>query len=95
MERGHAVDVAAQVARRLEAAFDAGALCRTPFLDRALADLALAVGADREAATEDPEPARDPEPVRDGSPSRARIGGKSGEAARMILRAIDRELDEA
>lgn len=37
--RGHAVEIARDVASRLERAFAEGALVRTPFLDRALTDL--------------------------------------------------------
>ena len=59
--------------RRLEAAFAAGDLVRTPFLDQALGDLATAL--DQE----------------DGQ----RLGGKSAEASRFILRAVDRALDDA
>lgn len=71
--RGHAVEVARDVAARLEQAFSEGALVRTPFLDRALSDL---------AATLDQGVG-------------GRLGGKSGEASRLILRAVDRALDEA
>jgi hypothetical protein len=58
---------------RLEAAFDAGDLQRTPELMLFLADLAPAL----EQA--------------EGQ----KLGGKSAEAARFILRAVDRELDRA
>jgi hypothetical protein len=71
--KGHAVDNARDVAARLELAFAAGDLVRTPFLAQALGDLSLALEQD------------------DGQ----KLGGKSAEASRFILRAIDRELDEA
>ncbi len=70
---GHAVENARAAAAGLEAAFTAGALQRTPALDRMLADLALALAQD------------------EGQ----RLGGKSAEAARFIVRAISRELDRA
>jgi hypothetical protein len=71
--KGHAVDNARQAVARLEAAFAAGDLVRTPTLDQQLADLMVALEQD------------------DGQ----KLGGKSAEAARFILRAIDRELDNA
>jgi hypothetical protein len=71
--KGHAVDNARDAAARLEEAFEAGDLQRTPFLDQALRDLMVALEQD------------------EGQ----RLGGKSGEASRFILRAIDRSLDEA
>jgi hypothetical protein len=71
--QGHAVDNARAAADRLERAFAAGDLVRTPFLDQALRDLAVALEQD------------------EGQ----RLGGKSAEASRFILRAIDRSLDEA
>ena len=71
--KGHVVDNARGVIARLDAAFAAGDLERTPLLTQFLADL---------------EPALDME---DGQ----KLGGKSAEAARFILRAIDRELDRA
>lgn len=71
--KGHVVDNARGVIARLDAAFSAGDLERTPLLTQFLADL---------------EPALDME---DGQ----KLGGKSAEAARFILRAIDRELDRA
>lgn len=71
--KGHAVDNAREAMARLEAAFAAGDLVRTPFLDQALQDLAAAL--DQE----------------DGQ----NLGGKSGEASRFILRAVDRALDDA
>lgn len=71
--KGHAVDNARDATARLERAFDDGALVRTPELEQALGDLALAV-----------EPG-------DGQ----KLGGKSAEACRFILRAVDRALDEA
>jgi hypothetical protein len=70
---GHAVDNARAVSVRLERAFAVGDLVRTPFLDQALRDLAVALDQD------------------EGQ----KLGGKSGEASRFILRAIDRELDAA
>ena len=70
---GHAVENARAAAGELEAAFAAGALERTPALDRMLADLAVALAQD------------------EGE----KLGGKSAEAARFILRAISRELDRA
>jgi hypothetical protein len=72
-EKGHAVDNARAAASRLERAFSEGTLIRTPFLDRALRDLAVALEQD------------------EGQ----RLGGKSAEASRFILRAIDRSLDDA
>lgn len=72
---GHVVDNARAAVAGLEEAFDAGDLARTPAIERALADLASALDADREAGE--------------------RLGGKSAEAARLILRAIARELDRA
>jgi len=45
-DKGHAVDNARRAASRLEAAFDAGDLARTPVLDRMLADLMLALEQD-------------------------------------------------
>lgn len=70
---GHSVDNARAAVARLDTAFDAGDLVRTPFLDQALGDLAVAIEQD------------------DGQ----RLGGKSAEASRFILRAIDRGLDGA
>jgi hypothetical protein len=72
-QKGHAVDNARAATNRLEAAFRAGDLIRTPVLDQALGDLATAL--DQE----------------DGQ----RLGGKSAEASRFILRAVDRALDDA
>ncbi|HEX5451694.1 MAG TPA: hypothetical protein VFW86_04830 [Candidatus Limnocylindrales bacterium] len=72
-ERGHAVDINRRAADRLVAAFEAGDLQRTPFLDRALIDLDAAL--DQEAGQ--------------------KLGGKSAEASRFILRAILGELDQA
>jgi hypothetical protein len=69
--KGHAVDNAREAVAGLEAAFEAGALARTPVLDAMLADLMVALEQD------------------DGQ----KLGGKSAEAARFILRAISRELD--
>ena len=71
--KGHAVANARTAAAGLEAAFDAGALQRTPILVAMLADLSVALEQD------------------DGQ----KLGGKSAEAARFILRAIARELDNA
>ena len=71
--KGHAVDNARAAVARLEAAFDAGDLQRTPSMDLYLADLMQALEQD------------------DGQ----KLGGKSAEAARFILRAISRELDNA
>lgn len=71
--KGHAVVNARAAVAGLDAAFAAGTLVRTPFLDRALGDL--------EAALEQDEGQK--------------LGGKSAEAARFILRAISRELDSA
>ena len=71
--KGHVVDNARAVIARLDTAFEAGDLERTPSLDAFLADLMPALEQD------------------DGQ----KLGGKSAEAARFILRAIDRELDRA
>jgi hypothetical protein len=71
--KGHAVENARAAAAGLEAAFEAGTLQRTPFLEQALGDLMVALEQD------------------DGQ----KLGGKSAEAARFILRAISRGLDEA
>lgn len=71
--KGHAVENARAAAEELEAAFSAGALTRTPLLDRMLRDLMVALERD------------------EGQ----KLGGKSAEAARFILRAISRELDNA
>ncbi len=71
--KGHAVDNARAVADRLDAAFAAGDLERTPSMDQFLVDLMRALEQD------------------DGQ----KLGGKSAEASRFILRAIDRELDNA
>lgn len=71
--KGHAVDNARAAIARLERAFAEDALGRTPFLDRALGDLVVALDQD------------------EGQ----KLGGKSAEASRFILRAIDRSLDEA
>jgi hypothetical protein len=71
--KGHAVDNARAVVDRLEAAFAAGDLVRTPSMDLYLGDLMRALEQD------------------DGQ----KLGGKSAEASRFILRAIDRELDQA
>ena len=71
--KGHAVDNARAAVDRLEAAFDAGDLLRTPSMDLYLADLMQALEQN------------------DGQ----KLGGKSAEASRFILRAIDRELDRA
>jgi hypothetical protein len=71
--KGHAVDNARAAVERLDAAFGAGDLQRTPALDLMLGDLMVALEQD------------------DGQ----KLGGKSAEAARFILRAISRELDNA
>jgi hypothetical protein len=71
--RGHSVDNARAAVDRLETAFAAGDLVRTPALDLMLADLMAALEQD------------------EGQ----KLGGKSAEAARFILRAISRELDNA
>jgi len=71
--KGHAVDNARAAVARLDAAFAAGDLHRTPTLHAMLADLMVAL----EQA--------------EGQ----KLGGKSAEAARFILRAISRELDNA
>ena len=71
--KGHVVDNARAAMARLDAAFAAGDLERTPALMQFLADLEPALEQD------------------DGQ----KLGGKSAEAARFILRAIDRELDRA
>ncbi|MBI3749837.1 MAG: hypothetical protein HY262_13480 [Chloroflexi bacterium] len=71
--KGHTVDNARAAVARLEAAFAAGDLARTPSRDLFLGDLRRAL-------------------EQDGG---ERLGGKSAEAARFILRAIDRELDRA
>lgn len=71
--KGHAVENARAAVARLEAAFAAGDLRRTPELERMLADLDVALEQD------------------EGQ----KLGGKSAEAARFILRAISRELDNA
>ena len=71
--KGHAVMNARDAVARLEAAFAAGDLVRTPAIDQMLGDLMVALEQD------------------EGQ----KLGGKSAEAARFILRAIDRELDNA
>ncbi len=71
--KGHVVDNARAAVARLDAAFEAGDLLRTPELMLFLSDLAPALEQD------------------EGQ----RLGGKSSEAARFILRAVDRELDNA
>jgi hypothetical protein len=71
--KGHAVENARAAVSRLDAAFAAGDLQRTPALDLMLADLMVALEQD------------------EGQ----KLGGKSAEAARFILRAISRELDNA
>lgn len=70
---GHAVDNGRDAAVRLERAFAAGELVRTPSLDQALGDLSVSLEQD---------------------PGQ-RLGGKSAEASRFILRAIERSLDQA
>ena len=71
--KGHTVDNAHEAVARLQAAFDAGDLVRTPSMDQYLGDLMLALEQNDDQ----------------------KLGGKSAEAARFILRAIDRELDNA
>jgi hypothetical protein len=71
--KGHVVDNARGVIARLDGAFAAGDLSRTPALTQFLMDLEPALEQD------------------DGQ----KLGGKSAEAARFILKAIDRELDRA
>jgi hypothetical protein len=71
--KGHAVENARAAVARLDEAFAAGDLERTPSLDLFLADLMRAL-------------------EQDGG---QKLGGKSAEASRFILRAIDRELDRA
>ncbi len=71
--KGHVVDNARAAMARLDTAFAAGDLQRTPALMLFLADLEPALEQD------------------EGQ----KLGGKSAEAARFILRAIDRELDRA
>jgi hypothetical protein len=71
--KGHAVMNARDAVARLELAFAAGDLVRTPAIDQMLGDLMVALEQD------------------EGQ----KLGGKSAEAARFILRAIDRELARA
>ena len=71
--KGHSVDNARAVVARLNAAFEAGDLVRTPDMETYLGDLMRALEQDDDQ----------------------KLGGKSAEAARFILRAIDRELDQA
>ena len=71
--KGHAVENARAAVGRLDKAFAAGDLVRTPALDLYLGDLMQALEQD------------------EGE----KLGGKSAEAARFILKAIDRELDNA
>jgi hypothetical protein len=71
--KGHSGDNARLAVDRLEAAFAAGDLQRTPTIDAMLGDLMQAL--DQEEGQ--------------------KLGGKSAEAARFILRAISRELDAA
>jgi hypothetical protein len=71
--KGHAVINARDAVARLELAFAAGDLVRTPAIDQMLGDLMVALEQD------------------EGQ----KLGGKSAEAARFILRAIDRELAQA
>lgn len=71
--KGHIVDNARLAIDRLETAFEAGHLQRTPELMLFLADLGPALEQD------------------EGQ----KLGGKSAEAAKFILRAIDRALDPA
>jgi hypothetical protein len=71
--KGHAVTNARAAVARLETAFAAGDLVKTPTLELQLGDLMRALEQD------------------EGQ----KLGGKSAEAARFILRAISRELDRA
>jgi hypothetical protein len=71
--KGHVVDNARAAIARLDAAFAAGDLQRTPGLMQFLSDLEPALEQD----------------------AGQKLGGKSAEAARFILKAIDRELDRA
>ena len=71
--KGHTVDNARTAVARLDVAFAAGDLLRTPSMELFLTDLMRALEQD------------------EGE----KLGGKSAEAARFILRAIDRELDRA
>ncbi len=71
--KGHTVDNARNAVARLDEAFEAGDLVRTPAMDQYLTDLMQALEQD------------------EGE----KLGGKSAEAARFILRAVDRELDNA
>ena len=71
--KGHSVDNARDAVARLDAAFAAGDLVRTPAMDQYLGDLMQALEQD------------------EGE----KLGGKSAEAARFILRAVDRELVNA
>jgi len=71
--KGHVVDNARAVIARLDMAFAAGDLSRSPALMQFLMDLEPALEQD------------------EGQ----KLGGKSAEAARFILKAIDRELDRA
>lgn len=66
------MDNARDAVARLEAAFAANDLHRSPFVEQALRDLAVAIEQDQGQ----------------------RLGGKSAEASRFILRAIDRMLDD-
>ena len=71
--KGHTVDNARAAVARLETAFEAGDLVRTPDMEQYLEDLMRALEQDDDQ----------------------KLVGKSAEAARCILRAIDRELDNA
>ena len=71
--KGHVVDNARLAVARLDRAFEAGDLQRTPALMQFLADLEPALEQD----------------------AGQKLGGKSAEAARFILKAIDRELERA
>ena len=72
-DKGHAVENARRAVVRLDTAFAAGELVRTPALAAMLGDLMVALEQD------------------DGQ----KLGGKSAEAARFILRAVSRELHNA
>ena len=71
--KGHSVDNARAAVARLDTAFIAGDLARTPAMDGYLADLMVALEQD------------------EGE----KLGGRSAVAARFILSAVDRELDNA
>lgn len=76
---GHAVENGRAAAAGLEEALAAGTLTRTPGLDRMLRDLAVALDTGEAH----------------GRDAGEKLGAKSAEAARFILRAISRELENA